>query len=394
MNPTAFAAPPFVSRIQRQALVVGVSALALCLFSAYFNPAQFFRSYLIAYLFYVGVALGCLALVMLQYLSGGAWGIVVRRLLESATRTLPLLAVLFVPLVFGIRYLYVWTNTENVLQSERLQHQQPYLNASFFIVRAVFYFAVWLTLAYLFNKWSRYQDETGDPLTTRKPQLLSGPGLVLYGLTVTFASIDWVMSIEPQWYSTIYGMLFIVGQGLSAISFVIAVAVLLASRRPMSEVFTASHFHDLGKLLLMFIMLWAYLAYSQFLLIWAGNLPEEIPWYLHRWKGGWLWVGAMLILFHFALPFVLLLSRQTKVNINRLAALATMVIFMRFVDIFWLTAPDFYQGRFQVHWLDIAAPIGLGGVWLAYFSWQLNARPLLPINDPFLAIALNTRQIT
>jgi hypothetical protein len=287
-----------------------------------------------------------------------------------------------------MRHLYVWTRPEVVQQSEFLQHKQLYLNIPFFLTRLVFYFAVWLTLAYFFNTWSREQDGTADARISRRLQVLSGPGLVLYGLTVTFASIDWVMSIEPEWFSTIYGVLFMGGQGISAMSFVIAAVILLAGRQPMSEVFAPRHFHDLGKLLLMFTMLWAYFAFSQLLIIWSGNLPEEIPWYLRRWHGGWQLVGVLLILFQFALPFLLLLSRDVKRNLITLGIVAALMILMRFVDLFWLTMPDFYEGHFHLHWMDFAAPIGLGGVWLAFFSWQLKTRPLLPLNDPNLANAL------
>lgn len=392
MMEAAYAAPPIVCRIQQRALLIGIISLLLCVLGAFFSPEQqFFRSYLIGYLFFIGVALGSLAIVMLQYLSGGAWGIVIRRLLESATRTLPLLALLFVPLILGMPHLYVWTHPEVVRQSEVLQHKQPYLNIPFFLIRAVFYFAVWLVLAYFLNKWSREQDQKANPVIARRLQVISGPGLVLYGLTVTFASIDWVMSIEPQWFSTIYGLLFIGGQGLSAMSFIIAMAILLAKREPMSGVFVPSHFQDLGKLLLMFTMLWAYFSFSQLLIIWAGNLPEEIPWYLRRWQGGWQWVGVLLIVFHFALPFVLLLSRDLKRNLNMLAAVAGLLILMRFIDLFWLTVPEFYAGRFHIHWMDFAAPVGVGGIWVAFFAWQLRTRPLLPLNDPELEHMLEHR---
>ncbi|HEY3131236.1 MAG TPA: hypothetical protein VGL91_17395 [Acidobacteriota bacterium] len=388
MSQAAYAAPPVVDSIQQRALLIGVFSLLLCVLGAFFSPEQFFRSYLMGYLFFIGVALGSLAIVMLQHLSGGAWGIVIRRLLESATRTLPLLALLFVPLILGMRHLYLWTDSEVVRQSEVLQHKQPYLNVPFFLARAVLYFAVWLVLAYFLNKWSLEQDRKANPVIARRLQVISGPGLVLYGLTVTFASIDWVMSIEPQWFSTIYGLLFIGGQGLSAMSFIIAMAILLAKREPMSSIFVPSHFQDLGKLLLMFTMLWAYFSFSQLLIIWAGNLPQEIPWYLRRWQGGWQWVGILLIVFHFALPFVLLLSRDLKRNTNALAVVAALLILMRFIDLFWLTVPEFYAGRFHIHWMDFAAPAGVGGVWLAFFAWQLKTRPLLPLNDPELEDAL------
>jgi len=387
MNSTSYIAGPAVGRLQRRALAVGLAALGFCVVGAIISPAQFFRSYLLGYLFWAGVALGCLAILMLQHLSGGAWGMVIRRMLESGSRTLPLMALLFVPLIPGIRQLYGWARPDNAIP-----HQAAYLNVPFFLFRAVLYFGVWLSMAYFLNRWSREQDRTGDLRLARRLQMLSGPGLVLYGLTATFAAIDWVMSLEPHWSSSIFGILIIGGQALSAMAFIIAVAVLLAQHEPLSGVLLPGHFHDLGKLLLAFVMLWAYFAFSQLLIVWSGNLPEEIPWYLHRLHGGWGWVGVLLILFHFALPFVLLLSRDLKRNARALALLAVAVIFMRLVDLFWLTAPEFWPGRFHLHWMDIAAPVGIGGVWLAVFAWQLRGWPLLPIGDRYLEKALEHGQ--
>lgn len=385
-------APPEVDQFQRRALITGVVAFAVCVIGAIFNLDQFFRSYLVAYVFWLGITLGCLAILMLQHMSGGAWGLVIRRVLESATRTLPLLALMFLPVAFGVRSVYIWARPVAADAPEALKqalaHKAPYLNVPFFLARAVFYFAVWNLLSYLLNKWSLEQDRTGHrPLTTRL-QALSGPGLVLYGLTVTFASIDWMMSLEPQWFSTMYGVLIMGGQGLSAMAFIIAVVVVLSQYEPLSEVIKPRHLHDLGKLMLAFLMLWAYFSFSQFLIIWAGNLPEEIPWYVRRLQTPWKWVGLALVVLQFGLPFVLLLSRDLKRNARRLVVVATAVIVMRLVDLIWMTGPEFHEGAFRIHWMDVIMPIGLGGLWLAYFAHQLKARPLLPIGDPFLEEAL------
>jgi hypothetical protein len=379
---------PTFDRYSRRALGVGVFGLALCALGWVLNPDQFYRSYLPAFLLWNGVALGCLAITFLHQLSGGAWGVVIRRILESATRTFPLTLIFFVPLVFGIHSLYIWSRPEVMAADHILQHKAAYLNVPFFLGRAAFYFAIWLTLSYLFNKWSLQQDLTGPEPWNLKMQLLSGPGLLLYGFTVTFSSIDWVMSLEPHWFSTIYGILFIGGQGVSALAFVIAVVVLIATRPPLSEAITAKHLRDLGTLLFAFIMLWAYFNFSQFLLIWAGNLPPEIPFYLRRIRGGWMWVGLCLVLFHFVAPFLLLLSRDFKRNPKTLGAVAVWMLVMRFVDLLWLSAPGVTGGQFQLHWLDVAAPVGLGGIWIAAFFWQLKQRPLLPVHDPHLEEAL------
>jgi len=382
-------APPELDGIGRTALIVGVAGLVLGAIGWFFNQEQFFRSYLLGFIFWIGIALGCLAILMVQHMSGGAWGLVIRRVLESATRTFPLMLVLFIPLALGIGVLYEWAHPEAVAASPLLQHKRPYLNTGFFLARAAFYFIVWLAISYFLNRWSSEQDRTGEEPLTRKLQVLSGPGLVLYGLTVTFASVDWVMSLEPEWFSTIFGVLFMGGQGVSAMAFVIAVIVLLATRKPLSDILAPRHLHDLGKLLLAFIMLWAYFSFSQFLIIWSGNLPEEIPYYVKRLQGPWRYIGLFIVLFHFALPFVMLLSRDLKRNGRMLAMVAIFVIVMRFVDLYWLIAPGFHGGQFHIHWLDIVLPVGLGGVWVWFFTQQLKNRPLIPIRDPNLADAIS-----
>ncbi|MGH8005732.1 MAG: hypothetical protein ACREQ3_01840 [Candidatus Binatia bacterium] len=384
LHPSPFTLHPSLPGFQQWSFLVGVVGLVLCAIGAVFSPAQFFHSYLLAYVFWTSLALGCLAVVMIHSLSGGAWGVVIRRVLESATRTLPLLALLFVPLIFGLPHLYVWARPEVVAGDVLLQHKEAYLNVPFFLLRTVCYFAAWIGVAYFLNKWSLEQDRGADPHLERRVRLLSGPGLALYGLAVTFASIDWVMSLEPHWYSTIYGAMLMVGQGLTAFAFAIVMAAVLADRPPLSQVISPAHFHDLGKLLLAFVMLWAYFAFSQYLIIWSGNLAEEVPWYLHRLQGGWQWVGLLLILFHFVLPFFLLLSRDLKRHVRLLAVVAGAILFLRFVDLFWLIVPAFHPTGLRIHWMDIVAPIGVGGIWLAVFVWQLGARPLLPLHDPSL----------
>ena len=318
---------------------------------------------------------------MLQYLTGGAWGVVIRRPCEAAARTLPLVALMFVPIVIGIPNLYPWSHAKVVAADEILRHKQVYLNVPFFLTRAAIYFAGWILLSWLFNRWSERSHG--------KMAALAGPGLIFWGFSVTFMAVDWVLSLDPHWFSTIFGMLFMVGQALSSMAFLIVVMVLLARRPPMSEVLTARHLHDLGKFLLALVMVWAYFSFSQFLIIWAGNLPEEIPWYLERLRGGWQYVALALVVGHFALPFALLLSRDLKRNFKLLAGIAIGVLFMRMVDLYWLVAPDFRKGPFSVSWMDFSAPIGMGGIWLAYFLIQLGKRPLMPINDPHLADALD-----
>jgi hypothetical protein len=372
-----------LDRLRQRALIVGAVGLALSAFGWFLDPTQFYRSYLLGFLLWNGLALGCMAIAFLHQLSGGVWGAVIRRVLESATRTFPVTLLFFIPLLFGIRTLYIWSNPAVVAADKALQHKAPYLNVNFFIGRAALYFVIWIALSYFFNKWSLAEDSGPAPWSL-KMQLLSGPGLLLYGATVTFSSIDWVMSLDPHWWSTIWGILFIGGQGVASLSFVIAIVVLLSARPPMSEVITGKHLRDLGTLLFAFIMLWAYFNFSQFLLMWSANLPEEIPYYIRRTNGAWRWIGLFLVVFHFAVPFLLLLSRDLKKNPKLIRTVAAWVFGLRLVDLFWIIGPNFNEGAFHLHWLDIAAPVGLGGVWIASFFWQLKQRPLFPLHDPNL----------
>jgi hypothetical protein len=367
---------------------IGLAALALCVGWGFFNSQQFFRSYLAAYIFWIGFPLGSFALLMLHHLVGGRWGFVIQRLLESGVRTFPVMAALFVPALFGLQHLYPWARPEIVAGDPLLQQKSLYLNAPFFIARAIMYFAIWFSVSYFLNKWSEEQDRTADSSLISRLQRLGGPGLVLYGLTVTFSSIDWIMSLEPHWYSTIYGMIFMVSYGLTAMSFVICVASLLEGENLLTRVATPDRFHDLGNLLLSFVMLWAYMSFSQFLLVWVENLREEVPWYLRRTGGGWEWVAMALIVFQFALPFILLLSRTTKRRANVLSLVALWILLMHWVEIFWMVMPAFYPAGFHIHVLDVLAPVGIGGIWLAAFLRYLKRHSLLPLHDPRFAAVL------
>ena len=381
----AYIAPPLVTQIQRGAVAVGIVSLALWGIGAILYPSLLFHSYLTGYLLWAGIALGCLALLMLQYLTGGEWGVVIRRPLEAATGTLPLLLLLFIPLAFGLPQMY---REARLAQGGDATSNDPYLLAKFLLLRTAIYFAVWLLLTYLLIHWSRQQDRTADRRWTRKLRNLSGPGLVLYGFTASFAGIDWVMSLQNDWYSTMFGMLVMTSQALSALAFVIIIAVLLTARLPLSAVFSPKHFHDLGKLLLTFLMLWAYCAFAQLLIVWAGNLPEEITFYMPRLVGKWSWIGLTMIVFEFALPFVLLLSRDLKRHANALVIVAIIVLGMRFIDLFWLIGPAFHPSRVSIPWMEFLATIGLGGIWLSVYLWQLKRAPLLPLNDSGLANVL------
>jgi hypothetical protein len=383
-----------------QGIAIGVGLIGLIFWAVLVvmtggNAGEtFFRTYLVAYTFWCGIALGCLGWLMIQYLGGATWGIVIRRLLESGSHTLFLMFVLFVPIALGVHHIYEWADAEAVAGSRVLQHKSSYLNTGFFAVRTLIYFIIWLTMFYYLRRWSHRQDETGDPAFLQYAHNLSGPGFVFYGLACTFAGIDWIMSLDPEWYSTIFGLIMIAGQGVSAMAFIISVCVILSRWEPMSHVLQPKHFHDLGKLLLALVMVWAYFSFSQLLIMWSGNLPEEIPWYLERFKGNWRYMGIGLILLYFFLPFFLLLSRDLKRNSRRLVVVAWLIIVMRFVDLLWMIVPEFEHGHavpVSGYLIYLAATIGIGGIWLGWFFWQLRQRALLPVNDPQLAEALAAR---
>jgi hypothetical protein len=377
---TSFNPPNTVGNFQKRALIAGGVFLLVLVAIAFVNPTRFFQAYLVGWTFWTGISVGSLALLMLQHMTGGGWGFVIRRVLEAATRLLPIMAVLFIPVIIGAHSIYEWTHQDVLEAHPVVKFKTPYLNVTFFIIRAVVYFAVWIALAYFLNRWSLAQDRTADNRYTKNMRVLSGPGMVALIFTVTFASVDWYMSLEPEWFSTIYGFIFVAAWALSALAFVIAVMASLTSQDPMKRVVAPLHFHDLGKLLLALVMLWSYFAFSQYLIIWSGNLPEEIGYYIERTHGIW---GAIIIaigILHFAAPFLFLLSRDLKRNPRRLVLVAVLVLVMRMIDLLWMLEPAFHEHKW--FWVNLVALLGVGGLWLGLFAWQLGKRSLVPINDP------------
>jgi hypothetical protein len=368
---------------QRRSLVAGLLGVGAAVVAVILNREGFLRSYLFGFLYWTGMSLGCLGILLLHHTVGGKWGMVIRRMCEAGARTIPFMGVLLIPILLSMGVLYVWTGAE-AAHDPTIRSKAAYLNVPFFIGRAFFYFVVWSAYAFLLSRWSAEQDATGDPRLIHRMRAVSAPGLVVFVLTTTFAFIDWIMSLEPHWYSTVYGAMFLVGQGLEAFAFLIAVLILLAQRPPLSETVTPQHLHDLGNLMLAFTVLWAYLSFSQFLIIWSGNLPEETPWYVRRLGGGWGVVAATLVLFHFVLPFLLLLQRDVKRRASWLLAVCFLMLAIRVVDVYWVVKPAFYGTRLILQWTDFVAPIAVGGLWLAIFFWQLRRKPLLPLRDPRL----------
>lgn len=390
-----YQAPDEINRWRTLALGVGGIGLIIWAVGCYFDSQNALRSWLLGFIFWGGIGVGGLGVLILQYLTGGAWGVVIRRTVEAASRTLLILPILFIPLAVGVTHLYEWTHLEN---DPIIQGRGWYLTVGGWIARAVVYFILWGVMAYLLNKWSANQDKAADMEESAKwlgtATAFSGPTMVAFALVVTFAAVDWVMTLEPHWFSTIWGMLFIAGWGLSCFCFVVAILALLSDKAPMNRILGKRHFHDLGKLMLALVMVWAYFNFSQYLIIWSGNIPEETGWYLTRTKGVWGVIGLLLILFHFAFPFLILLQQDFKRKAKLLAGMGVFILVMRLVDMFYLIAPspmiEHGGGHEASHfsWLYLVGPIAVGGLWLAFFFYQLKQRPMVPINDPFLENAI------
>ncbi|MGA8273673.1 MAG: hypothetical protein WB919_19075 [Candidatus Sulfotelmatobacter sp.] len=377
--------PPVVKKISQRSLIIGVVFALISVALAYAHPDEFYRAYLLGFMCWLGVALGSMAILMIRHLTGGGWGTVIRRILGAAMRTLPLLAVLFIPIIFGIHRIYIWAQPlSNIPDKHFREHleqiTQTYLTVNGFIVRAIIYFVIWNVLSFLLSFWSKQTDHAGAPDNSQRFKAVAGPGLILYAFTISFAAIDWVMSLDPSWISTIFGLVILIGQMLSAMCFAVVVERILFNYKPMSEMLKPDFVHDHGKWMLTFIMVWAYFSFSQWLIIWAGNLPSEITFYLKRLSGGWGSVGLALVLFHFAIPFAVLLSRPFKRNIRKLVWVAIWLIVMRYVDLFWIIEPNFSK-TFAITASDIVVPIAIGGIWLWYFFHNLASLPLLPAYD-------------
>jgi hypothetical protein len=381
-----------LKKYQHTSAFVGLIFLVLTV-AGIFLPGggmqQFLRSYLVGFWLWMGAGAGCLILVMTQYLTGGAWGVVIRRPLEAGSRTLYLFWLLFLPLLLGASTLYKWIGmqSEPVIQAKSL-----YLNVPFLWIRWVIYGIVWLGCTYFINKWSVREDETKSTRYSILLEKLSGPGVVFMFFTMTFCAIDYLMVLEPRWFSTVYGFMIIMGQCLTAMAIAIAVLSVLSAFAPMDHAVTKRHLHDLGKLLLALVMLWAYMNFAQLLITWSGNLPEEVVWYIKRWNGGWGWVGLILLIGHFCLPFLLLLSQDLKKNPKTIFWICAYLVLVHAVDVFTLVEPNFQNPEhvhFFLSWLDVTSVLGFGGLWFAMFFYFLSQRPLLPVGAPDLLKALN-----
>ena len=380
--------PPIVKTMGRRSLIVGAIASVIALLIAFKNPTEFFRGYLLSYMDWLGICLGSMAIVMVRHMTGGGWGTVIRRVLGASMRTLPLLIVLFIPLLFAVPRLYPWAMPLNSIADPAIREHlekhlfilRDYLNYRGFVIRAVIYFGIWFLLQYLLSKFSFEHNNPPFADTSARFKVVSAPGIILYAFTVSFAAIDWVMSLNPSWISTIYGLIFVAGQLIAGLGFAIVIERILFKYPPMSTLLKPKYVHDHGNFMLTFIMVWAYFSFSQWLIIWAGNLPEEITWYFRRLHGGWQFVGLFLVVFHFFVPFFLLLSRSLKRDITRLVWLAAWMLIVRYIDLFWHIEPTFSE-NFTVTLADIVIPFAMGGLWIAYFCRNLSSQPLVPAYD-------------
>jgi MFS family permease len=397
---STYQTPSEIGRWRTLALGIGGISAIIVLVAALIFPEyreQALRSWLLGFVFWGGIGIGSLGLLILQYLTGGAWGVVIRRILEAGSRTIfPGVFILFLPLLLGVKSLYDWSHPHP--GDKILEHRGAYLSWEWWGFRALVYFALLSIMAYLLNNWSKEQDEATSEQASanilEKASRFCGPTMVFFVLTVSFAAIDWVMTLDPHWYSTIFGLLFVIGWALSCLAFVIAILAWLSDREPMRHIVGKRHFHDLGKLMLAFVMVWAYFNFSQYLIIWSGNLPEETEWYITRQTGVWAVIGAILLFFHFAFPFLVLLSRDVKRNAKWISLVAIFILIMRLVDMYYIIGPAPMVGMggkempFHLNWMDFAAPIAVGGIWLWWFFGELMKRPLIPINDPYLENAI------
>ena len=378
-------------RLFKVAGIVGLAGLAISVLFALILENGIERlcsTYLVSYCYYLSLSLGALIFVLLQHKTHAGWSVLVRRLGEIVAGNFVLLAILFIPILLGAKVLYHWTDAEAVAADPLLLHKQPYLNLPFFLVRCVVYFGIWAWLSRFFLSTSTQQDESGDPELTLRMERLSAPGILLFALTITFFAFDVLMSLDAHWFSTIYGVYFFSGSILGFLAFLIVVCMGLQSTGRLAHCITREHYHDLGKLLFAFVFFWGYIAFSQYMLIWYGNIPEETGWYFRRQEGPWAWMAVALVFGHFLIPFVGLLSRRVKRRKRLLIVWAVWMLVMHWFDLYWLIVPEMSPGTIPLGLLDITCFVGLGGLYLAGIAHVARPLALIPKRDPRLMESL------
>lgn len=370
-----------LAKLRRWCLMVGGVWVLACIFCWIFAAPQFYRSYLFAWVFWLGMSLGAMGIVMLHHLTGGEWGIVTRRFGEHAALCAGLMLVLFIPIAIGVPWLYNWAKPEHLKADAILRHEQPYLNWGFFVIRAAIYLIVWTAMAWYLRRASLKYDRTGDPAMSQRAYNLSAGGMVVLFVTMSLASLDWIMSRDSHWVSTVFGLVIVCGQAITGLCFMIVMLGLMRRREPFKDVIRPDQFNDLGNVLLTLVILWTYMAFVQLLVIWMGNKQDEITWYVARLSNGWWWLGLSLLFFHFFVPFCVLLMRDAKRAPRLMMRFCAGLLFLRVLDIFWTVAPSGGEVRPLLHhvlsWMDFAFPIGMGALWLACFLWLMDGHPLM-----------------
>ena len=378
-----FRAPQALAGLGTRALIIGAVGGAATIAGALLDRERFFHAYLVGWLLWFSVALGCLGLLLMQHLSGGRWGLALRRPMEAGARTMPLIGLLAVPLLLGLDHLFIWTDKARVAADHLLHHKEPYLNEPFFIGRTMGAVLLFTFFAWVLSRRSARQDAASDGAAAAwSMQRFSAGGLLTFVMVVTFLGFDWLMSLDPHWFSSLFGAIFLAGSGIAGLTFLILMARWLSVREPLRAVLSSKRFHDFGTLLFAFVMFLTYLSISQFIIAYQGNIPEEVIWFKERFHGYWAWVAVGLLVLHFFFPFLILLSRAVKRSSGRVAAIAAFVLFMRWVDLIWLTRPTLVHEGFPLSWIDPAAVIGVGGIWVFAFAYELRKQPLLPVGAP------------
>jgi len=373
--------------LAQKVLFIGLLGLVLSVAGAFMDHAQFFQAYLTAFTFLTTLALGGLFFLLIHHITGAYWGVVMRRVAENLTCTLPLMGLFMIPLFFGMHDLFHWSHAEAVAADRILTWKAPYLNIPFFIIRSVLYFLIWTWLAHGLRKLSLAQDQ-GDTSSLGKMRRRAAGGTVLFAITISLFGYDWIMSLDPHWYSTIFGVYVFSGAFLGGLALLSLIAGVLRTRGA-GEVITAEHTHDFGKFLFAFTVWWAYIGGAQYFLIWYGNVPEETTWFLHRWGPGWKELSLFLIIFHFIVPFIVLSFRAAKQVPWLILTMAGMLLFMHYVDHFWMINPTFNDNRFLISWQDFTTLIGMGGVFIWFLLKKMASDPIIPLQDPKLQKSIN-----
>ncbi|MGN6182632.1 MAG: hypothetical protein ACTHQM_03145 [Thermoanaerobaculia bacterium] len=391
LNPSPVSSTPVstgVARWQTPALIIGIIGIIGSIAGFVMNQPEFFKAWLPAYIFWFLIAAGALGVLCLQYTTGGEWGVLIRRPLGAAARTLPLFLLFGIPVVLGLSQIYEWANHDIVAHDELLQKKQLWLNPTAWVIRAIVYFVIWALWAWRLRQLSVAFAKDRSPYTELSRRKWAASGLLMIVFTLTFTSVDWVMSLEPKWYSSMFGIAFTVGAGLSAFAFVTFFLTTISNTQAMTDILKPNHFRDLGNLMLAFTMLWAYTNFSQFLLIWYGNIKEETPYYLKRMHGGWGVMATILVVFHFFLPFFMLLMRAIKDRPKTIGIVTLIILVMRFMDVYWLIGPAFWPEHFYISWITLFAFLGIGGLWLWAFIGQLKGQTIIPIHETWVEEAI------